>query len=237
MATTQIKRLYQQGTEFVPITLSEAVVVNTDNLALVNNQGITTLDKVLRIALGILGNSANSINTLNNAVDTINDLLKNKQDTLTAGTGIEIKDGVISTTAPFTLYRIVESLPTASEDCINYIYLVPDNQNVSGNSFKEIICVQKNDQYVWEEIGTVQTSVDLSGYITRAEYSQKINEIETDVNTIEQDIANVKIGIITAQDITLSNNSSVKVAVNYSIPDNLYDSMVNMDENDQVIGE
>jgi hypothetical protein len=36
MATTQIKRLIQQGTEFVPITLSEAVVVNTDNLTLMN---------------------------------------------------------------------------------------------------------------------------------------------------------------------------------------------------------
>ena len=30
MATTQIKRLFQNNTEFVPITLSEAVVVNTD---------------------------------------------------------------------------------------------------------------------------------------------------------------------------------------------------------------
>ena len=45
--STQIKRLYQDGKEFVPITLSEAVVVNTTNVPGLNGLGITTLDKVL----------------------------------------------------------------------------------------------------------------------------------------------------------------------------------------------
>ena len=48
MSTTQIKRLFQSNTEFVPITLAEAVVVNTSNVPGLSSLGITTLDKVLR---------------------------------------------------------------------------------------------------------------------------------------------------------------------------------------------
>ena len=45
--STLIERLSQNGQEFVPITLQEAVVVNTANLPLLNGMNITTLDKVL----------------------------------------------------------------------------------------------------------------------------------------------------------------------------------------------
>ena len=54
--STSIKRLSQNGQEFVPITLQEAVVVNTKNTIMQNALGeITTLDKVLRATYGILG--------------------------------------------------------------------------------------------------------------------------------------------------------------------------------------
>ena len=239
MATTQIKRLYQNNTEFVPITLSEAVVVNTEGLSVVNGQGITTLDKVLRLALGVVGNSADAIGTLNAAVQTINGLLENKQDKLSAGTGIEIKDGVISTTAPLTLYKVVTTLPTARAQCSNYIYLYPSGSNVEGGKYKEVICVEVDGKYVWEEIGTVQTSVDLSGYITRTEYSQKVSEIETSIQGIATEVGTLKTNIanaITAQDVTLSNNNQVKIVVNYNIPNDLYDKMVNENLTDNVIG-
>lgn len=239
MATTQIKRLYQQGTEFVPITLSEAVVVNTSGLSVVGSQGITTLDKILRIALGVVGNSADAVSTLNTAVQEINTLLENKQDTLTAGTGIKIENGVISTTAPLTLYKVVSSLPLPSADHANYIYLYPSGSNVDGGKYKEVICVQVNGQYIWEELGTIQTSVDLSGYITRTEYSQKISSIESEISGIKTEFETIKTNTnnqITAQDITLSNNNSVKIVVNYTIPNNLYDAMVNTDQKDQIIG-
>lgn len=232
MATTQIKRLSQNGTSFVPITLSEAVVVNTDNLSLLNGQGITTLDKVLRVTLGLVSQSDNDINALNEAVDTINKLLVNKQDKLTPGTGITIENGVISATSVFTLYKIEQNLPTPSENYINYIVLIPSGGDVSGNTFKEYICIKKDQNYFWEEIGTVQTNVDLQGYVTKEEYSQKINTIEQNIQTIDQKLSN----IITAENITLSNNSNIKVVVDYTIPDNLYDSMVNTDIQDEIIG-
>lgn len=227
MSTTQIKRLFQASKEFVPITLAEAVVVNTSNIIGLQSLGITTLDKVLRTTLGVVGTNAANINTLNTAVNNINTALEGKQDKLTAGVGITItSDGVISATNTIELYKIVTSLPSASKDRLNSIYLVPAQNGVAGNIFKEYICVYETSQskYIWEEIGEVTTDVDLSGYVTKETFDAAIN-------IINGQLANT----ITAQDVTTSDGSA-KVVVNYTIPTDLYDSMVNTDNTDQVIG-
>lgn len=228
MSTTQIKRLFQSKTEFVPITLAEAVVVNTSNLPGLSSLGITTLDKVLRTTMGVVGTNAADIAILKNTVQQINTALEGKQDKLTAGVGITISpEGVISTTNSIELYKIVTQLPTASKDCLNSIYLVPAPSGAAGNIFIEYICVyDENTQvkYIWEKIGEVQTDVDLSGYVTKETFNQTIN-------TINGQLTNT----ITAKDVTTSNGTS-KVVVNYTIPPDLYDSMVNTDSTDQVIG-
>lgn len=227
MSTTQIKRLFQSKTEFVPITLAEAVVVNTSNLPGLLSLGITTLDKVLRTTMGVVGTNAADINTLKTTVQSINTALEGKQDKLTAGVGITISPtGVISVTNSIELYKIVTSLPTASKDCLNSIYLVPSPSGTAGNIFVEYICVYETTQakYIWEKIGEVQTDVDLSGYVTNEVFNATIN-------TINGQLANT----ITAQDVTTSDGSA-KVVVNYTIPADLYDSMVNTDNTDQVIG-
>ena len=226
MSTTQIKRLFQSKTEFVPITLAEAVVVNTSNLPGLSSLGITTLDKVLRTTMGVVGTNAADIVKLKTTVQEINTALEGKQDKLTAGVGITISpDGVISTTNSIELYKIVTQLPTASKDCLNSIYLVPATSGTAGNIFVEYICVyEKQAKYIWEKIGEVQTDVDLSGYVTTETFNQTIN-------TINGQLANA----ITAQDVTTSDGSA-KVVVNYTIPRDLYDSMVETDSSDQVIG-
>lgn len=227
MSTTQIKRLFQSKTEFVPITLAEAVVVNTSNLPGLSSLGITTLDKVLRTTMGVVGTNAAEINTLKTTVQNINTALEGKQDKLTAGVGITISPtGVISVTNSIELYKIVTSLPTASKDCLNSIYLVPSPSGTAGNIFVEYICVYETTQakYIWEKIGEVQTDVDLSGYVTNEVFNATIN-------TINGQLANT----ITAQDVTTSDGSA-KVVVDYTIPADLYDSMVNTDNTDQVIG-
>lgn len=227
MSTTQIKRLFQSKTEFVPITLAEAVVVNTSNLLGLSSLGITTLDKVLRTTMRVVGTNAADISRLKTTVQEINTALEGKQDKLTAGVGITISpDGVISTTNSIELYKIVTQLPTASKDCLNSIYLVPATSGTAGNIFVEHICVYENTQakYIWEKIGEVQTDVDLSGYVTTETFNQTIN-------TINGQLANA----ITAQDVTISDGSA-KVVVNYTIPKDLYDSMVETDSSDQIIG-
>lgn len=227
MSTTQIKRLFQSKTEFVPITLAEAVVVNTSNLPGLSSLGITTLDKVLRTTMGVVGTNAADIAKLKTTVQEINTALEGKQDKLTAGVGITISpDGVISTTNSIELYKIVTQLPTASKDCLNSIYLVPATSGTAENIFVEYICVYENTQakYIWEKIGEVQTDVDLSRYVTTETFNQTIN-------TINGQLADA----ITAQDVTTLDGSA-KVVVNYTIPRDLYNSMVETDSSDHVIG-
>lgn len=218
--STQIKRLIQANEAFVPITLAEAVVVNTDNIALLGNSGakmgITTLDKVLRTTLGIVGDAAESLVALDAEVDKINTELSKKQDKLTAGAGIHISsDGVISTTYSYELYKVVDSLPTASAQCVNTIYLVP-TAGTGGyrDVLEEYICIEKSGSYSWERFGTIQAETDLSNYVTKTE----LNAVIAEVNKLKDDMAIT----ITAEDVTKSDGKTV-VSVTYDIPPTLYD--------------
>ena len=241
MNYTQIKRLFQSGTEFVPITLAEAVVVNTSTVPGLTNLGITTLDKVLRNTLGLVGNNAQNIETLGGnltqlagVVQLINQELENKQDKLTAGVGISITKQddktVISVNHTIELYKVISTetwnviKEQPSQDYENVIYLVPQPSvtSVTGNVFKEFLCVFKNGLYQWEEFGTIQTEVDLSGYVTDEEFTQLVNRVST-----------IEVTGIFADNIYTSTGQ--QVIVQYTIPTNLYDSAVNNDQNDEII--
>ena len=184
---TEIRRLFQQGKEFVPISLAEAIVVNTNNLPGFNSLRITTLDKVLYNLVGVVGT-----NTIN-----IKNLQDTKQDKLTAGNGIVIKDGVISTTANIgDIYKIVSALPRASAEVTNTLYLVPstsDNTEDGMNIFVEWLCVKVGETYKWEKLGESKTTIDLSDYITS---------------------------------IPVTNSSGIIIRVNYEIPRDLYDNLM-----------
>ena len=184
---TEIRRLFQQGKEFVPISLAEAIVVNTNNLPGFNSLRITTLDKVLYNLVGIVGT-----NTIN-----IKNLQDTKQDKLTAGNGIVIKDGVISTTANIgDIYKIVSTLPRASAEVTNTLYLVPstsDNTEDGMNIFVEWLCVKVGETYKWEKLGESKTTINLSDYVTS---------------------------------IPVTNSSGAIIKVNYEIPRDLYDNLM-----------
>ena len=240
MNYTQIKRLFQSGTEFVPITLAEAVVVNTSTVPGLTNLGITTLDKVLRNTLGLVGNNAQNIETLGGnltqltgVVQLINQELENKQDKLTAGVGISITKQddktVISVNHSIELYKIIstETWNTIKEQPIqdyeNIIYLVPQpsGTSVTGNVFKEFLCVLKDGVYQWEEFGTIQTEVDLSGYVTDEEFTQLANRV-----------TNIEMTGIFADNIYTSTGQ--QVVVQYTIPSDLYNSAVNDNQSDDI---
>lgn len=242
MNYTQIKRLFQNNTEFVPITLAEAVVVNTSTIPGLTNLGITTLDKVLRNTLGLIGTNAQNIETLGGNIITltgvvqqINNELKNKQDKLTAGVGISITKNdqdqtVISVNHSLEIYKIITTetwndiKENPSKNYENVIYLVPQPQatSVNQNIFKEYLCIFKNGTYQWEEFGTIQTEVDLSGYVTQEEFT-----------TLKNRVSSIELTGIFASDVITSTGQ--KVAVQYTIPDNLYDFAVNDNQTDEII--
>ncbi len=206
--STQIKRLYQNNQEFVPITLAEAVVVNTTDIPGLKSLGITTLDKVLKTTLGIVGSNTLNIDTINNTLVSINKALEAKQDKLTAGDGITISpNGVISVTNTSTLgfqYKIVSMLPSPpKKDYENIIYLVPIPNGTNGNIFTEYICINRDSVYIWEQIGSLTTDINLDNYVTKTDFEA------------------LKSIVLTAQDVTTS--AGVAVTVNYNIPNTLYD--------------
>lgn len=206
--STQIKRLYQNNQEFVPITLAEAVVVDATNIPGLQTLRITTLDKVLKNTLAVVGTNTINIETINTTLTNINSTLQNKQDKLTPGDGITIDpDGTIRVTNTSTLgfqYKIVKMLPSPPrKDYENIIYLVPNTQGVDGNIFIEYICINKDSNYIWEQIGSLTTDVNLDNYVTKKEF--------TDLKSI----------VLTAQDVTTSSGDPVTVKID--IPNYLYD--------------
>lgn len=242
MNYTQIKRLFQNNTEFVPITLTEAVVVNTSTIPGLTNLGITTLDKVLRNTLGLIGTNVQNIETLGGNIVTltgvvqqINNELQNKQDKLTAGVGISITKNdqnqtVISVNHSLEIYKIITTetwndiKENPSKNYENVIYLVPQPSatSVNQNIFKEYLCIFKDGTYQWEEFGTIQTKVDLSGYVTQEEFTALKNRV-----------SNIELTGIFANDVLTSTGQ--QVAVQYTIPNDLYDFAVNDNQTDEII--
>lgn len=221
--STSIKRLKQNGKEFVPITLAEAVVVNGEYIW--NQKVCTTLDNVLRV---LYSKDAN----LELKLEEINNSIQQSPSNLVPGKGISItindnQETVIS--SDFTLYKVVESLPEASEECLDKIYLV----GTSEGNLTEYICVSNNAGYYFEQIGSVQVSdnVDLSNYVTTAQFQQQITNVNQKLNTVENNIKNINSTIvllnISAEDIVDSNNQVV--SVDYDIPSTLYDSVIDTD--------
>lgn len=144
---TDIKKLQQNGKEFVPITLAEAVVVNVENLQGYDTlgkttSGKTTLDKVLN-ALAAVDYSQQS------AITEINNTLK-------------------SLKAGFS-YQVVNELPTPNVDCLGTIYLVKGS-DINENKYAEYICIFNNAEYSWEMLGIINSEVDLTGYVTKNDF-------------------------------------------------------------------
>lgn len=139
---TDIKKLKQNGKEFVPITLAEAVVVNAENLQGYDTLGKTTLDKVLKALAAVDYNQQTAIIDINN-----------KLKSLKAGFS----------------YQIVNELPTPNVDCLGTIYLVKGS-DINQNKYAEYICIFNNAEYSWEMLGIINSEVDLTGYVTKNDF-------------------------------------------------------------------
>lgn len=234
---TQIKRLTQNGQEFVPITLAEAVVVNLNK--------ITTLDVVLREILGNDADLSGAIDTINTTLQTqsqdittirgaVSDLENSKQDKLTFNSSqFQIdENNNVTLINDFKLFTLVEELPTTNIDK-NTIYLMQYEGGIPGNQLKEYVYTENN---TWEEFGQIQIpeKVDLSGYITRNEYTTKIGSLEErittnaeSISTIQNNLQTIQNSIITASNVTGSDGTIVKV--DYDIPNTLYDTALGID--------
>ena len=135
-------------------------------------------------------------------VDNILDSVANKQDKLTAGTGISIDGNVISVTYSYNLFEVVSVLPSSNIDA-NKIYLVASSTTGTQNAFTEYVYVNNK----WEKLGEFTTAVSLEGYATEEFVTQAISSFNT--STVTPLATRV-----TTLESTVSSNGEVLVDLN-----------------------
>ena len=132
-----------------------------------------------------------------------------KQDTLTAGAGINIIDNTISCTLDTTIFKVVDSLPTApASGDENKIHLVLSSSSEGGNTYDEYLWVNNS----WERIGSFRPSVDLSRY---AEKSYVDSQIEGEATARTNADAELQTQINSKQEaltLTVKDNGNIVLA-------------------------
>lgn len=104
------------------------------------------------------------------------------QETLTAGTGIQISGNVISCTVDTGLYVVVEELPVQpAAGNENKIHLVPLGTGSTGTNDYYEEYLWKGD--AWEYLGTRSVEIDLSDYWTSAETQSAITSATSGLAT------------------------------------------------------
>lgn len=183
---------------------------------------------------------------LGNLSDTVSDLstnLKNNyltdssiaaayQAKLVSGTNIKTVNnqsllGEGNLTIDLTIYEIVQTLP--SEDINeNKIYLVPmSDGSTATNQFDEYVYANSE----WEKIGTVQQTIDLTGYLTIADASANF---VTNASLDESVSALNYVKSSTLNDYLLSSTASSTYATISSLDD--YVSNASLDDDVSALG-
>ena len=125
----------------------------------------------------------------------IEQAVSGKQDTLTAGEGIDITNNVISVDIDTTLYVVVSELPAQpAAGNENKIHLVPAASGETGNMYIEYLW--KGD--AWEKIGEKQIETDLSDYYNKTEVDNLLSA-KTDNSTYSAYTASTATLISSAQ--------------------------------------
>ena len=114
---------------------------------------------------------------------------------------------LIAAVKQFT-YQSVATLPTASADTMNIIYLVPSSDPQTQNVKDEYITIATTEQdvttYAWEKIGS--TEIDLSGYYTSAQTDAAISAALQSYSTTTQ----MNTAITTALNTALADYSTTQ---------------------------
>lgn len=125
----------------------------------------------------------------------IQQAVSGKQDTLTAGEGIDITNNVISVDIDTTLYVVVQTLPAQpAAGNENKIHLVPLASGETQNMYAEYIW--KGD--AWEKLGEKQIDTDLSNYYNKTEVDNLLSA-KTDNSTYSAYTASTATLISSAQ--------------------------------------
>lgn len=115
-------------------------------------------------------NVSDLVNDSGFITDTVNNLTNYYKKTETY-TQSEINNLIAS--AKTGRFVVANSLPSASADTMNAIYLIPTASSATGNVKDEYITIQDGSTYKWELIGS--TAVDLSVTWQKSELTEITN--------------------------------------------------------------
>ena len=137
---------------------------------------------------------------------TLQEVINNKAEAFTAGTGLEMtSDRKLNVTLDTTVFYVVETLPlTPAEGNENKICLVPtDSAAIQADEIGTIVTRNEYTEYIWmgnrwEELGKYYSEVDLTPYLKIADAVGKIDSTSDGTgeifNNYEGDNANVASG-------------------------------------------
>lgn len=110
-------------------------------------------------------------------------------------------------------YEVATTLPTASEDTLYILYLIPapaDSPAEQQNVYDQYITVQKDGTYTWEKIG--DTRVDFS------DINDRLDNIDSSITNINSSISNINSSINNINSSINTINTSIGY-INTSIND------------------
>ena len=132
-----------------------------------------------------------------------------KMDSFTPGEGLSLEGGILKVTLDTTLFKVVESLPTApAASDANKIFLVRDSSSkTSGNAYIEYMYVNK----AWEEIGRQQVEVDLEPYLKKNELTATVSSSSISIQKGSEKLAGVAFNASDFQGVSESGSLSVSL--------------------------
>ena len=152
--------------------------------------------KITGSAKALATGDISGLNTRLSGIDSsISSLNSNKQDKLTAGTGISFSGDTISCTLNTNVFVVQSSLPNApASGNEQKIHVIPSSTTGASNTYVEYIYVNSR----WEKLGEFQPekSVDLSSYalssVTHNEITSKYNaataNTQTQINNLNNSV-------------------------------------------------
>ena len=118
------------------------------------------------------------------SAQSLQEVVNGKQDTLTAGTGIEITpENQINVTLDTTVFKVVSALPDSpAQGDENKIHLVSAESSGANNTYTEYVWVNS----AWEILGEYTSEVDLTPYLKTSDAEStylKITDAESEYAT------------------------------------------------------
>lgn len=145
-----------------------------------------------------------------------------KMDSFTPGEGLSLEGGILKVTLDTTLFKVVESLPTApAASDANKIFLVRDSSSkASGNAYIEYMYVNK----AWEEIGRQQVEMDLEPYLKKNELTATVSSSSISIKKGSEKLAGVAFNASDFQGVNEAGslNVSLKDILEAVVPSGMY---------------